>query len=428
MADIPIQLSAPDGQYIGRMKLGVAALLADAEQTARDRNLSKRTALSTVLEEHLLDAGFKIGDTELAEATAKLDLARRGEKLIRLELTVRPGLGNGRPPDGADRKLAKSAAGKNEPMTTKRETNQLVSFFELEQKYPDAHAKAWYERLVGLDQQKKELLIKLEMLLYPQKVEAWSRKHHGKRVLQICELERNLVPLILFEGDVGTGKTALAETIGDALARKAGSKGHVHLLKINTQIRGTGLVGEMSDLIAQAFVQAEARAKSLNGEPLLLLMDEADALAASRDTQQMHHEDKAGLNTLLQRLNNLRLTRLPLAVIFITNRLDALDPAIVRRAALKLSFPRPDEEVRGEILKSSLPELDLKAAQVSELVKLTGEREPKNKGVPFTSSDITDRLLTAALRAAYTHDRPLRYEDILKEAKVLDPSPRMGTT
>src|SRR5687767_507391 len=111
MADIPIQLSAPDGQYIGRMKLGVTALLADAEQTARDRNLSKRTALSTVLEEHLLDSGFKIGDTELTEATAKLDLARRGEKLIRLELTVRRGLGNGRPADGSDRKLVKHADG-----------------------------------------------------------------------------------------------------------------------------------------------------------------------------------------------------------------------------------------------------------------------------------------------------------------------------
>src|SRR5207249_6254602 len=71
--------------------------------------------------------------------------------------------------------------------------------------------------------------------------------------VQTCALPIYLVPLILFEGDVGTGKTALAETIGDALARKAGGKSHVHLLKINTQIRGTGLVGEMTDLIAQAF-------------------------------------------------------------------------------------------------------------------------------------------------------------------------------
>jgi AAA+ superfamily predicted ATPase len=206
------------------------------------------------------------------------------------------------------------------------------------------------------------------------------------------------------------------------LQERRAARAHVHLLKINTQIRASGLVGEMNDLIAQAFVHAEARARSLKGEPLLLLMDEADALATSRDTQQMHHEDKAGLNTLLQRLNNLRL-----AVIFITNRPDALDPAIRRRAALKLSFPRPSDEVRAEIIKTSLPELSLKGAEVAELVRLTGEQEPKNRGIPFTSSDITDRLLTAALREAYTHDRKLRYEDILDQARTIEPPPRMGT-
>jgi AAA+ superfamily predicted ATPase len=183
----------------------------------------------------------------------------------------------------------------------------------------------------------------------------------------------------------------------------------------------------MSDLIAQAFVQAEARAKALKGDPLLLLMDEADALAASRDTQQMHHEDKAGLNTLLQRLNNLRLTRLPIAVIFITNRPDALDPAIRRRAALDLNFLRPNDEVRAELIKTSVPELSLTSEQLAELVRLTGEQEPKNKGIQFTSSDITDRLLPSALREAYTQDRPLRFEDILEHARRLEPSPRMGT-
>lgn len=428
MSDIPVQLSAADGEYLGRMRQGALVIISDAEQAARDRNLSKRSALSVVLREHLEAAGFEIDDGQLADAARKLDAARRGEKVVRIDIEVRRGREDGRANGSAHHKTEKGAAKKTEPMTAKTDTSQVISFFEVERKYPDDDAKAWYDRLVGLDQQKNDLLVKLEMLLYPDKVEAWSRKHHGNRVLQICELERNLVPLILFEGDVGTGKTALAETIGDALARRTGGKGHVHLLKINTQIRGTGLVGEMSDLIAQAFMQAEARAKALKGEPLLLLMDEADALAASRDTQQMHHEDKAGLNTLLQRLNNLRLTRLPLAVIFITNRPDALDPAIRRRAALNLSFPRPSDEVRAEIIKSSLPELSLKPAQISELVRLTGAKESKNKGVPFTSSDITDRLLTAALRDAYTNDRALRYEDILNQAHSLEPSPRMGTT
>lgn len=425
MSDVPIQLSTAGGEYLGRMRQGALAIIGEAEQAAHDRHLSKRSALSVVLREYLEEAGFEIDDKELAVAAGKLDAARRGERVVRIDIEVRHAKEDGRVV--ADHKKGRDAAKKAGPMTAKTDTSQVISFFEVERKYPDENARAWYERLVGLDRQKNDLLIKLEMLLYPDKVEAWSRRHHGNRVLQLCELERNLVPLILFEGDVGTGKTALAETVGDALARKAGGKGHVHLLKINTQIRGTGLVGEMSDLIAQAFVQAEARAKSLKGEPLLLLMDEADALAASRDTQQMHHEDKAGLNTLLQRLNNLRLTRLPLAVIFITNRPDALDPAIRRRAALNLSFPRPNDEVRAEIIKTSLPELSLKPAQVAELVRLTGEQEPKNRGIPFTSSDITDRLLTAALREAYTHNRALRYEDILNQARNLEPSPRMGT-
>lgn len=420
MADIYIQLSAAGGEYLGRLRYGALAIIADAEQAAHDRHLSKRSALSVVLREQLEVAGFEVDDRELAAAVNKLNATRHGDKVARIDVEVCRARENGHIDGGADNKTGKHG------MTAKTDTSQVISFFELERKYPDENARKWYERLVGLDRQKNDLLVKLEMLLYPEKVEAWSRKHHGNRVLQLCELERNLVPLILFEGDVGTGKTALAETIGDALARKAGGNGHVHLLKINTQIRGTGLVGEMSDLIAQAFVHAEARARSLKGEPLLLLMDEADALATSRDTQQMHHEDKAGLNTLLQRLNNLRLTRLPLAVIFITNRPDALDPAIRRRAALNLSFLRPNDEVRAEIIKTSLPELSLKCAEVAELVRLTGEQEPKNRGIPFTSSDITDRLLTAALREAYTHDRKLQYEDILDQARTIEPSPRMG--
>ena len=142
----------------------------------------------------------------------------------------------------------------------------------------------------------------------------------------------------------------------------------------------------------------------------------------------MHHEDKAGLNTLLQRLDNLRLAKLPLAVIFITNRPDALDPAIRRRAALRLTFDRPNDQARAEMFKTSVPELHLKKDQIDELVRLTGEREAKNDGVPFTSSDITDRLLPGALRDAYSVDRELRFEDLLEQARTVKPTPRMGTT
>src|SRR5260370_42125064 len=101
------------------------------------------------------------------------------------------------------------------------------------------------------------------MLLYPERLEQWSKRYHGGQVLRICELYGNRVPLILLEGDVGTGKTALAETIGDALARQVGNSRQVHMLKNNTQVLGTGQESEMSKLIIQAFAQAKARAKSL---------------------------------------------------------------------------------------------------------------------------------------------------------------------
>jgi AAA+ superfamily predicted ATPase len=173
-------------------------------------------------------------------------------------------------------------------------------------------------------------------------------------------------------------------------------------------------------------LEAERRASSQQEGRVLLLLDEADALAASRDAQQMHYEDKAGLNTLLQRLDNLRLRRLPLAAMFVTNRPEALDPAVRRRAALDLRFERPNDEVRAKIVRNAAPELGLTETQVEKLVDLTGPEEPKNSGVPFTSSDLTDRLLPGALRAAYRDGRALSPEDLVNLSEVLVATPPFG--
>lgn len=141
----------------------------------------------------------------------------------------------------------------------------------------------------------------------------------------------------------------------------------------------------------------------------------------------MHHEDKAGLNTLLQRLDKLRLTRLPIAALFITNRPEALDPAIRRRAALDLHFARPGDAARAKIFLTSVPELRFGEAEVVELVRLTGSNEPKNKRVPFTASDRTDRLLPAALRRAYSERRALEIRDLIEQAQSIGPTPLNGT-
>lgn len=421
MAGIPIELVGPRGEPIGQLQADGLSVIAASEDVARARNLSKRTTLPLVLHEYLEAAGYEVDEDALAKAARALDALRRGQAVPAIRVLVRPPVerGPGEPTEYFPQD-------DNMSISTRMNRSQTLKFFEVEREYPDQAAREWYDRLVGLDVHKERLLVELEMLLFPERVESWSKQYHNGQILQLCRLQRNRVPLVLLEGDVGTGKTALAETIGDALARRVGDGARVLLLKINTQVRGTGQVGEMSDLIVQAFTHAEARASSASREPVLLLLDEADALAVRRDTQQMHHEDKAGLDTLLQRLDNLRLTRLRIAAMFVTNRPDALDPAVRRRAALALRFERPDDGVRAEILRSSVPELALEKEDLAELVRLTSPQDPKNQGIPFTASDLTDCLLAGALREAFVQRRALAVNDLLVQARKLKPTPPIG--
>jgi 8-oxo-dGTP pyrophosphatase MutT (NUDIX family) len=181
MVDIPVQLSTAEGEYLGKLRQGAHAIISGAEDVARDRHLSKRNALSVALRELLEEAGFEIGDKELGVAANKLDAARRGEKVVRIDIEVRRSQENGHPHRASGKKTVHDISNEARPMTGKSDTSQVVSFFEVERKYPDDSAKAWYERLVGLDQQKHDLLVKLEMLLYPERVADWSRKHHSNR-------------------------------------------------------------------------------------------------------------------------------------------------------------------------------------------------------------------------------------------------------
>lgn len=405
---IQMQLVDNAGKPLGVLEADADFMIAEAERHARAHNMSKGRCFPMILQRHIESAGCTIEEPALIEAVAQLQSVRGGERPTLIRLRV-----HGNPQHSfSQRQIQK--------MNTK--AHPASRFFEAERIYPDADSRSWYERLIGIDDHKKRLLLELELLLYPDRLADWSRKHHGKEI-RACQIMASRAPLVLLEGDVGCGKTVLAETIGDPLAGLAG--GNVHLLKVNTQVRGTGMVGEMTDLIVQAFAQAEARAEALKGQPLLLLIDEADALAAKRVDQHMHHEDKAGLNTLLQRIDGLRLGGRRIAVLFITNRPDALDPAIRRRAALRLTFRRPDDEQRAELFRQSVPEVELNAKHLRELVAATGTEAQKKFGATFTWSDITDRLVPAAMRDAYAARRPLTAADIVQHARELEPTPLM---
>jgi hypothetical protein len=65
--------------------------------------------------------------------------------------------------------------------------------------------------------------------------------------------------------------------------------------------------------------------------------------------------------------------------------------------------------------------------QIVKLVHLTGSQEPKNEGISFTASDLTNRLFMGALREAFSQKRELKVDDLLEQANHLTPTPKMGT-
>jgi AAA+ superfamily predicted ATPase len=169
--------------------------------------------------------------------------------------------------------------------------------------------------------------------------------------------------------------------------------------------RGQGRVGEMTQLLSAAFDYTIAEAgklKSASGKArgaVLLLVDEADALAQSREAAQMHHEDRAGVNAFIRGIDRIGNGRVPAAVIMCTNRLPALDPAVRRRAAEILVFKRPDDAQRHAVLAEPLGQLGFSKPQIGALVAATGAQKGRSYG--FTFSDLTQRLLPSIVLDAY---------------------------
>jgi len=268
--------------------------------------------------------------------------------------------------------------------------------------FPDPDMQERFALLVGLDDTKENLKKILGLLINPEGVVQWAKKHHPE-ARQVLSYVTKRPPLIVLAGDVGSGKSELAYTIGDAVARQEGLE--VELFPLSLATRGQGMVGQMTQLISAAFEYTLDRAKKLKNVSgkskgaVILLVDEADALAQSRESNQMHHEDKAGVNAFIRGIDSLGNGKFPAAVIMCTNRPNALDPAIKRRAAEIAYFKRPTDEGRHLVLDVPLKELGFTSHNISEIVKLTGPQNGQNYG--FTFSDLVQRLIPALVLDAY---------------------------
>ncbi len=286
-------------------------------------------------------------------------------------------------------------------------------------KFPDPDRLERYHALVGIDDAKERLSKLLHFMLDPEKLRDWGKRTYpGSESIINTVLSRP--PLIIISGDVGTGKTELASTIGAAVALS--SKKSISLYPLSLATRGEGRVGEMTRLISDAFTMMHDDSKRLSKSDgstsggNILLIDEADALAQSREASQMHHEDRAGVNALIRGIDKLADHKCPAAVIMSTNRLTAIDPAIQRRAAEVFVFWRPDFEQRKHVL-ADLKCFNFSDKQIEKLAKI-GEGDK----ITFTYSDLRQRYIPSLVLNA-APDKLIEFEYALSQLNNLRPTP-----
>ncbi|RMZ52726.1 hypothetical protein APUTEX25_000845, partial [Auxenochlorella protothecoides] len=198
----------------------------------------------------------------------------------------------------------------------------LVSLMKVE-KVPDST----YDMVGGLDQQIKEIKEVIELpLKHPELFEA----------LGIAQPKG-----VLLWGPPGTGKTLLARAVAH----------HTDCTFI--RVSGGELVqkyiGEGSRMVRELFVMAREHS------PSIIFMDEVDSIGSARIDGSGGSGDSEVQRTMLELLNQLdgfEATN-KIKVLMATNRMDILDPALLRpgRIDRKIEFPNPNEASRLDILK-----------------------------------------------------------------------------
>jgi len=197
----------------------------------------------------------------------------------------------------------------------------LVSLMRVE-KVPDAT----YEMVGGLDKQIREMKEVIELpIKHPELFES----------LGISQPKG-----VIMYGPPGTGKTLLARAVAH----------HTDCTFI--RVSGSELVqkyiGEGSRMVRELFVMARQHA------PSIIFMDEIDSIGGTR-IDSSRGGDSEVQRTMLELLNQLDgfEPSQNIKVLMATNRLDILDPALLRpgRIDRKIEFPNPNEAARVGILK-----------------------------------------------------------------------------
>lgn len=298
-----------------------------------------------------------------------------------------------------------------------------VELFGHVQEFPDPESGDRFDALVGLDDVKARLISEAVVLLDPGALDAWAKSHYGRQI-SAAQAVSGRLPLIILAGDVGTGKTEVAETVGHPLSQALNIDVTLYPLSMNT--RGSGLVGQMTALITKAVTGVHSmaeKARASNGKlnrALIFLVDEADSIAQSRELAQMHHEDRAGVNSLIQGIDGFRRDRLPVLTILCTNRANAIDPAVIRRAAHIFNFERPNAEQCRHVLTRAFGDAGIPSCAVDELVQLLGPNSQRPYGATY--SDLRQQFIPDAVLDAFGADKPIEETRLIEIAEAFVPT------
>lgn len=291
----------------------------------------------------------------------------------------------------------------------------MATIFDNIIELPNEEVQEQSNSLIGFERKFNRIYNNLKLLLDQGSLTEWSKKHHDVELPIINQLKEKY-PLIILAGDAGTGKTISASAIADRMTRELKKEGY--FLKLSTRVRGEGMHGEMGKLVNDAFVELKNQA----GKRRLafLLIDEADAIATTRSTSQMHQEEKAAVNTLIQKIDEIRELNGRAILFMSTNRLHFIDEAILRRAAIILEFERPTIDECKELYSQSLKGLNFTPEELDELAKMSVSHDGSNLGYSF--SDIRLKVLPEAIASVFPEE-PLSFLKLKETIKSINPSP-----
>lgn len=238
--------------------------------------------------------------------------------------------------------------------------------------------KVTFQNVAGLQEEKEDLVEVVDFLKAPQKY-----TNVGARIPKG----------VLLVGPPGTGKTLLAK----AVAGEAG----VPFFSISGSDFVEMFVGVGASRVRDLFEEGKKHA------PCIIFIDEIDAVARQRGTGMGggHDEREQTLNQLLVEMDGFGVNE-GIIVMAATNRVDILDPAILRpgRFDRKVAVGRPDIKGREEILR-----VHAKDKPLGEDVDLT---QIAQTTAGFTGADLENLLNEAAIMAARDSRSYIMQQDI----------------